>query len=255
MRLQIVSDLHLEFPENSSYLNSNPLIVSGDVLLMAGDIVPLISIDSHKAFFDFVSDNFAHTYWLPGNHEYYYSDINCYPQAFEESIRDNVTLLNNQTITLGKLRLHFSTLWSQISEETAFQIQHGMSDFRLIKYEGYTLTPERYNKLHQISVDFLKASVRPGSDAFIDIVVTHHVPTFKQYPAQYSGSILNEGFATELRDFIAETNAAYWIHGHHHVNVPEFMVGRTIVLTNQLGYVRYNEHNDFSHSKTILFDM
>lgn len=37
MKIQFVSDLHLEFNENRLYLAKNPLPVEGDVLLIAGD--------------------------------------------------------------------------------------------------------------------------------------------------------------------------------------------------------------------------
>ena len=46
MKIQFVSDLHLEFPENRAYLAEHPLEVTGDILLVAGDTAYLDLPDS-----------------------------------------------------------------------------------------------------------------------------------------------------------------------------------------------------------------
>lgn len=38
MRIQYMSDLHLEFQENSIFLKQNEMPVTGEVLVLAGDI-------------------------------------------------------------------------------------------------------------------------------------------------------------------------------------------------------------------------
>jgi predicted phosphohydrolase len=65
----------LEFQDNKKFLTDNPIDVAGEVLLLPGDIVPFSLIDRQKEFFDFISDHFEITYWLPGNHEYYHGDL------------------------------------------------------------------------------------------------------------------------------------------------------------------------------------
>ena len=39
MKIQYASDLHLEFRANREWLRENPLEVTGDILLLAGDVM------------------------------------------------------------------------------------------------------------------------------------------------------------------------------------------------------------------------
>ena len=117
MKIQYCSDLHLEFGENMNYIMNHPLDVNGDILILAGDITTLSHIEGADRFIDFASKNFEHTYWIAGNHEYYGYDIATKGNVFKERIRDNVTLLNNQIIEHGNVKLIFSTLWSKISQQ------------------------------------------------------------------------------------------------------------------------------------------
>lgn len=75
MKVQYCSDLHLEFPVNRKYLKANPIKPEGEILLLAGDIIPFAEMEKENDLFNFLSDSFEHTYWIPGNHEYYRSDI------------------------------------------------------------------------------------------------------------------------------------------------------------------------------------
>ena len=241
MIVQYCSDLHLEFRDNQRYLQKHPLPVIGDVLILAGDIGLFSRMDDYEEFFNYISGSFELTYWLPGNHEYYHSDINKRSGFLKENIRSNLLLVNNCTIEHGDTRFLFSTLWSRISPVNEWQIQNSLSDFRVIQWKGGRLPVSAFNDLHDECVKFLSGELKRNWTGKT-IVATHHVPTFDHYPVQYKGDILNEAFATELSPLIEQTEPDYWIYGHHHTNVQAFKIGATEMLTNQLGYVQLNEH-------------
>jgi predicted phosphohydrolase len=250
MKVQYCSDLHLEFPENKNFLKISPLKPEGDILIFAGDIVPFAVMDKHKDFFKYVSDHFKTTYWIPGNHEYYYFDAATKCGTLNEKIRSNVFLVNNIAIQNENINFIFSTLWSKISPAYEWQIEHGVSDFHVIRYNGYRFSSVRFNQLHDESLTFLKQALQHNC-ATKTVVVTHHVPTFLNYPEKYRGDALNEAFAVELFDFIETSGPDFWIFGHHHFNVPDFKIGKTNLATNQLGYVKYGEHKLFDTKKFI----
>lgn len=253
MVLQYCSDLHLEFRHNKEFLTTNPLQPKGDVLLLAGDIVPFAIMEKHADFFSYVSDHFQTTYWIPGNHEYYYIDVADRCGTLNEKIRSNIFLVNNTVVQHQDLRFVFSTLWSKIGPPNELQIERGMSDFQVIKYKGNRFSAAEFNLLHQECLDFLTKELTPEKTSK-SVVVTHHVPTFLNYPEKYKDDVLNEAFAAELFDLIVTAGPDLWIYGHHHSNVPDLDIGNTRLMTNQLGYVKCDEHQSFRLDKVVSIE-
>ena len=250
MKIQYCSDLHLEFKDNEAYLHKNPIIPEADILLLAGDIVPFTQIKNHTYFFDYLSKNFQYVYWIPGNHEYYHSDVEDYLSPFTQSIRKNVFLLNNQMVDHHGVNLIFSTLWSKISHQNEWNIERSVTDFYCIKIKGQKFTPMHFNHMHHTDLKFIMETV-DAMKGGKNIVVTHHVPTLINYPEPFLHSSVNEAFAVDLTNYIDTSAVDYWIYGHHHTNNPAFKIGNTEMLTNQLGYVRHNEHLYYRGSTCI----
>jgi len=222
-------------------MDKYPLQPKADILILAGDIVPFAQVHEHQDFFDDVSAKFKKTYWIAGNHEYYYSDINNRSGSFIEKVRENIFLLNNSVVQEGEYSLIFSTLWTHISPSKSTIIGDRLSDFFVISNGNKKITVDDYNEIHKADLNFIKSALT-HSQEMKTIVISHHVPTFRNYPLKYASSPVNEAFATELQDVIELYQPDFWIYGHSHVNTPEFMIGKTKLLTNQLGYLRYKEN-------------
>ncbi len=250
MIIQYASDLHLEFPENKAFLRLNPLQPQGEILLLAGDIVPFAVLNRHKDFFNYLSDHFKTTWWIPGNHEYYHFDMAERSGGFKEDIKPNVHLVNNVSEIITDTRFIFSTLWSKINPGKQWFIEKSMGDFQVIKHNGFRFSIDRFNEQHELCLAFVTEALTPKHTGKT-IVVTHHVPTLMHYPEQYKTSELNEAFAVELFELIEKYQPDYWIYGHHHSNTPEFEIGKTKLLTNQLGYVKYGENKGFDANRVI----
>ena len=250
MNIQFASDLHLEFSANNNFLAANPLQPVGDILILAGDIVPFHMIERHRAFFKFCSDHFEACYWIPGNHEYYHGELGNRTGHFKEQIESNVFLVNNYEVALDDTRIILSTLWSRISARKAPYIEQSLNDYHLIRDGEKRFSVERCNELFVENLAFIRTAIDKNTLEKC-VVVTHHVPTFDHYPPEYLGSTINEAFAVNLNDFIESSRIDFWIYGHHHRNTSDFLIGKTKLLTNQLGYVQANEHMGFDLGKII----
>ena len=84
MKIQYASDLHLEFADNWRYLKAHPLEVTGDILLLAGDIGYLGDDNYSKhPFWDWASENYKEVHCCMGNHEFYkYYDVATLPDGY-----------------------------------------------------------------------------------------------------------------------------------------------------------------------------
>ncbi len=250
MTIQYASDLHLEFPLNEQYLRKHPLEAVADVLVLAGDVMPLSMMDRFKAFLDDLSARWKMVLWVPGNHEYYGGDLRKSPESFDLAIRDNVVLTQNTGFYLNDVYFVCSTLWSAINPVNQGFIRQRLSDFRSIRYGRNMLSTDRYNLMHLVCLQHLKDLIQTDHKG-PTVVVTHHVPTLRHYPKEFKGDALNEAFASEQYALIKAYDADAWIYGHHHRNTPDFRIGHTRMLTNQLGYVQLNEHGSFVHDKVL----
>lgn len=238
MKIQYASDLHLEFSANSQCLKENPLEVTGDVLVLAGDIIilgdkKLMAND----FFDRCNDNYKHTLIVPGNHEYY----DGYPldstlNHWQLPVRERVTYLNNSSIVIDDTEFFLTTLWAPVPDRDLDSVQRGMSDCRRIIYNNRQFNSLDYRDVHATCLDWLRHALSK-STAARKVVVTHHCPIDAEDPL-YAGNGCNSAFTALIEDFVENSGADLWIFGHTHYNaVRNVNFGKTLVTCNQMGYL------------------
>ena len=258
LRVQYVSDLHLEFPQNRKWFSDHPLEVTGEILLIAGDTayldLPETKRDTYSQyqFWDWASDNYRQVIVCLGNHEFYgYYDLSTIPDGYCKTIRPNVRAYYNAVVNIGEADVIVSTLWSKIEPQNVFLTERNVSDFYRIMYQGHRLTSDDFNREHERCLQFVKRSVEE-SGAKKKIVLTHHVPTNLCTAEEFKESTINNSFTVELGNFIAKTDIDFWIYGHSHRNL-EAQIGKTRIMSNQFGYYIQGEYlsNGFDPSRMV----
>ena len=265
MKIQYISDLHLEFAENREFLRENPIIPSADYLCIAGDTGYLTNRRKNHLFekyadslFDFCSKNWKQTFVIPGNHEWYGG----YPYLktpTKYSIFPNVTFLNNKCINIETdedydLTIYGGTLWSQIPEVDYCAVMGGMNDYKCIRYSSNVcFTVGLSNEAHMQAKLRIKALLDKRqrlreSKPHKLVIVTHHACHPDCILDKYNGSTLNSAYYTDLRDVIVQLEPEAWIFGHTHAT-NSFIFNNTIIAENCLGYSWYG--TNFKPDQTI----
>ena len=145
MKLQIVSDLHMEFRDPPNIINAG-----ADVLLLAGDIclvdhlyknpntyalpsrgVYAKDATRYRDFFNHVSQEFDSVYYVLGNHEYYQGRWNNTVERLRSELEPwpNIVLMDNTWINIGDTRIIGTSLWTDLNNANPL-VMEGVSLLR-----------------------------------------------------------------------------------------------------------------------------
>ena len=239
MKLQIMSDIHLEFnPDKLPEISSD-----ADVLVFAGDLSS--SQNQVKKFFEGIREHTkAPIVYVLGNHEFYgkfLTEVSLYKEAVAHI--PDVHILDKDVFVYEDVRFIGCTLWTDFdSRRCELDAYYGMNDFRHIKtfsedfkvknidtsdiLQEHTYCRNFLNNALKIARDFLKQKT---------VVVSHHGPSFYCVSDEYKNHKLNGAFFVELSNLILDENPDLWVYGHTHYH-NESKLGSTNIVCNPFGY-------------------
>jgi Icc-related predicted phosphoesterase len=216
-----------------------------DVLVAAGDIAVGEGLPGAIRL---LCRNFKHVVFLSGNHEYYGATRERVRSLLERATLDheNFHLLTSDegaegTVWIDRQRFIGDTLWFQRHPTAP---KHDLNDFRVIKnFESWVYDENLQTKI------FLDTFMRPS-----DIVVTHHLPSYKSVAEEYRSSPLNPFFVCDVERLIREKKPKLWLHGHTHASC-DYTIDHddgttTRVACNPFGYP-HERNPDFDPNLVI----
>jgi predicted phosphodiesterase len=239
LRVQIMSDLHLGYPGARGF---PPLAPGADLVMIGGD-----TCEGLRLAVRLMRDAYPATeiVAVAGNHEFYRSTHSEELEAARDDARQlGVHLLENRTVTFGKLRVIGATLWTDYSlfgeslrlpaMRTASET---MRDHRRIKWgrnPWKRFRPQEARMLHLRSRAYIEAELARPHDG-PTVVLTHHAAVFEAVEPQLRDRMIAAAYASDLGSMIDRYQPDYWISGHTHVPM-DFRRGRTRLISNPFGY-------------------
>jgi predicted phosphodiesterase len=251
VRIQLASDLHLEFLQRT--FPRERLIApahGADLLVLAGDIAN--GLQAIELFGDWP----VPVVYVSGNHEFYGRSFDQLRVDLRRAARGtSLRFLDNDCLDMGGVRFLGATLWTDYRlplNRTQRQLmqaaEQGLNDHRVIKTQEGVFSAARALEEHEQSRRWLQRQLAAPYEGRT-VVVTHHAPHPLSVHPRYAGDALNAAFASDLTELLPL--ASLWVHGHVHDSF-DYDIDGCRVVANPLGYVR--DVNEARTAKDLVFE-
>ncbi len=220
MKIQIVSDLHMEFGIIKD-IYDQMCDCDSDVLVLAGDI------SSSDAIMEDLNriqqDSGKIVMFVPGNHEYYGASRKTLDKELSvlHDINKNIYVLLEKDICLGDVCFLGSTgWWDGSGGHLGMSVKHGLNDFRMIydiMDEG-NLDGVAWGRKAQTYLSSRMYWLRRHLPDTKLCVITHHFPHHRSIHPHFAGSPLNVCFYNRWEWMIERYQPELWVHGHTHMS-------------------------------------
>ncbi len=270
MRIQLVSDLHLE-NDPGFFLQPVP---GADVLVLAGDVGSYQAGSQLKEpgfglerFSPLKPDSPWRTViYVPGNHEYdalEFDETHALLKATCERL--GILWLEKEVLVIDGVRFVGTTLWTdfdalagEAEPGSAREQQLRAKAFRAANFylskntclkAGVPMLAESLRELGLECQAWLREALATPFDG-ITVVVTHFAPSLRSADPRYGLAPGTAGFCNALDELLPL--AQYWLHGHLHCRVDYVVEGRLgdadyrcRVIANPLGYAGKGERDAY----------
>lgn len=281
MRINVVSDLHLEF--------SDLELPGGEVLILSGDICEVKQInadydvnnimnkggpstgnfkrsDRYTRFFHEECGKYEKVFYVVGNHEHYGYKLHKTIPHLKSVLPNNVVVLEKEQFEYKGVLFIGGTLWTDMNNFDSLTLYHMkgmMNDYKQITMFDevrdvyHRLTPDKtvseHVKTKQLFKLFLEEN-RAGKKLPV-VVLTHHAPSkLSTHPYYANDTIMNGAYSSDLSEFILDNpEIQVWTHGHTH-HTFDYMINNTRVMANPRGYKNYEERAE-EFDPTVGFDI
>ncbi|MEB0042643.1 metallophosphoesterase [Pseudomonas sp. MH10] len=227
MKIQIYSDLHLEF---SDFV---PLADDADLVILAGDI--------HTKAKGVAWANIAFScpvIYVCGNHEFYGGHIDKTLTKMRDAAAPHIHVLENEVFVWQQIRFLGDTAWTDFSSTgdvvaATVMARESMNDFRVIRADASyrRLRPDDVASRNRVARKWLTQKLAEPF-AGKTVVITHHAPTPVVVGDKTDGH-LSAAYSNHWPELIEQVDL--WVFGHTHQAIDTELVGCSLI-SNPRGY-------------------
>ena len=245
MKLQILSDLHIDSYARQSHPVGHIPKTDADIVLVAGDTansdkgMPWLQEQAARLEVPLIT--------IAGNHEYFDEDVLSFDRKlatwdnYDAAYNQGVRVLQCQHIDIGDIRLLGCTLWTDYqyhaNEDTMAAARHFMRDYKQIYAGNELFSPEVSMQIHAKHRQWLQQALMESHKlGKKTVVMSHHSVSSLSVSEKYANLPSNAAFVSDLSGWMHEDWAPMlWVHGHTH-EAFDYRIGNTRVIVNPRAY-------------------
>jgi predicted phosphodiesterase len=259
MKIQILSDIHLEYYDYYPGLHYF-LKPSAKILILAGDIC-YYKHEFFLKFFKEASFFFKYVLFVPGNHEYYTSTfIDTDFESFERAdyeMKDilcnlqNVIFLQENTFTIGNINFIGATLWndSKMTYNQLKKLNYTQNDNFVLYRNKVMPDPTKTDVINKRHYNWLSTQLNLHKN-YYNIVITHFLPSKNCIDKHFQQYDDNHFFYTNCEKLFPKVNT--WIYGHTHIGSKKYLKN-TLLISNPHGLpIEKNKYPGYRFSKECI---